>query len=57
MVKIKYKDNHLSIAIQKNYLAGLKPKEISALFNISKQRVNYWIHTQIIKKEKEEQVN
>ena len=49
MVKImphKIKDiNHISaIAIKKNYEAVMKPKNISELFKISKQRINYWIH-------------
>ena len=52
MVNIKDKDHQLAIAIRKNYQAGMKPKEISNLFNISKQRVNYWIHHQIIKERK-----
>ena len=25
-----------------NYSAGMKPKDIAALFHLSKQRVNYW---------------
>ena len=36
---------HLPIAIKKNFEAGMKPKDIAKLFEISKQRVNYWIHT------------
>ena len=39
--------HHLPIAIKKNYEAGMKPKEIAKLFGISKQRVNYWIHTSL----------
>ena len=41
--------HHLPIAIKKNYEAGMKPKEIAKLFGISKQRVNYWIHTPLKK--------
>ena len=44
MVKIKDKDHHLAIAIKENYSAVMKPKDIAALFHLSKQRVNYWIH-------------
>ena len=50
MVKIRDKDHRLAIAIQENYSAGMKPKVIANLFKISKQRVNYWIHTPIEKK-------
>ena len=46
MVKIKDKSHQLAITIKTNYAAGMKPKEI-ALFQISKQRVNYWIHRPI----------
>ena len=42
--------HHLPIAIKKNYEAGMKPKEIAKLFGISKQRVNYWIHTPLKKR-------
>ena len=52
MVKIRDKDHRLAITIQENYLAGMKPKEIANLFKISKQRVNYWIHTPIKNKRK-----
>ena len=41
------KNHHLAIAIKENYNAGMKPKEIAALFHISKQRVNYWIYREI----------
>ena len=51
-MKIKDKDHRLAIAIQENYSAGMKPKEIANLFKISKQCVNYWIHTSIAKKRK-----
>ena len=47
MVKIKDKNHHLAIAIKENYMAGMKPKDIAALFHLSKQRVNYWIHREI----------
>ena len=47
MVKIKDKNHHLAITIKVNYAAGMKPKEIASLFQISKQRVNYWIHRPI----------
>ena len=43
MVKIKDKNHHLAITIKENYAAGMKAKDICELFNISKQRVNYWI--------------
>ena len=52
MVKIRDKDHRLAIAIQENYSAGMKPKVIANLFKISKQHVNYWIHTPIKKKRK-----
>ena len=41
---------NLAIAIRENYNAGMKAKEIAELFQISKQRVNYWLHTPIRKK-------
>ena len=50
----KYKNHRLAIAIQMNYEAGMKAKDIASLFHITKQRVNYWLHNPI-KKEKEEQ--
>ena len=40
MVKIKDKKHHLAIAIKENFAAGMKPKDIAKLFNLSKQRVN-----------------
>jgi len=42
----------LAIAIKKNYQAGMKAVEISRLFKISKQTVNYWLHHPIIIKRK-----
>ena len=42
----------LAIAIKKNYQAGMKTVEISRLFKISKQTVNYWLHHPIIIKRK-----
>ena len=50
--KIKDKDHWLAISIKKNFKAGMKAKDISKLFDISKQRVNYWLHHPIIKKRK-----
>ena len=47
MVKIKDNNHHLAIAIKQNYPAGMKAKDIANLFNISKQRVNYWFHGSI----------
>ena len=47
MVKIKDNNHHLAIAINQNYSAGMKAKDIDNLFHISKQRVNYWIHSSI----------
>ena len=42
-----------SIAIKKDYEAGMKAIEIARLFSISPQKVNYWIHHPITyKKEK-----
>ena len=38
-------------------LAGMKPKEIAELFQISKQRVNYWIHTPIRQKIRREKLS
>ena len=48
----KNKRNELAIAIKKNYEAGMKPIEISRLFNIAKQTVNYWLHHPIVIKRK-----
>ena len=50
--KIKDSNNQLSIGIKKNYEARMKPKKISELFNISKQRINYWIHHSVKNKRK-----
>ena len=45
MVKYKISKNQEdAIAIKKNYSASMKPIEITKLFNISPQKVNYWIH-------------
>ena len=52
MVKIKDKKHHLAIAIKENFAAGMKPKDIAKLFNLSKQRVNYWIHSSIRKRKR-----
>ena len=52
MVKLAEKSYHLPIAIKENYNAGMKPKEIVALFHISKKRVNYWIYRQIKKRKR-----
>lgn len=50
--KIKDKNHEFAIAIKKNYEAGMRPKDIAQLFNLSKQRVNYWIHHPIKKTKK-----
>ena len=42
----KRKNKELAVAVKKNYEAKMKPVEIAKLFNISKQKVNYWIHHQ-----------
>ena len=52
MVKIKDKEYHLAIALRKNYSVGMKPNDIAALFHLSKQRVNYWIHREIKKRKR-----
>ena len=52
MVKIKDKKHHPAIAIKENFAAGMKPKDIAKLFNLSKQRVNYWIHNSIRKRKR-----
>ena len=57
MVKLAEKRYHLPIDIKENYNAGMKPKEIAALFHISKQRVNYWIHRQIKKRKRRLKLN
>ena len=50
--KIKDPKHHFAIAIKKNYDAGMRLKDIAKLFNLSKQRVNYWLHHDIITKRK-----
>ena len=50
--KVKDKVHWLAISIKKNFEAGMKAKDISKLFDISKQRINYWLHHPIIKKRK-----
>ena len=57
MVKIKDKYHHLSIAIKENYANGMKPKEISNLFHLSKQRVNYWLHHEIRSRKRRTKLN
>ena len=52
MVKIKDKEYHLANALRENYSAGMKPNDIAALFHLSKQRVNYWIHREIKKRKR-----
>ena len=42
--KNKPSKRDLAIAIKQNYEAGMKPIDISKLFNITKQRINYIIH-------------
>ena len=50
---IKDTNHELVIAIKKVYESGMKPKEISKLFNVSKQRINYCIHhSKIIRKKR-----
>ena len=51
MVKSRDKQHHLSIAKKANFTHGMKSKEISGLFYLSKQ-INYSLHL-IIKKRKE----
>ena len=53
----KYKNHRLAIAIQMNYEAGMKAKDIASLFHITKQRVNYWLHYPIKKKKKKNKIN
>ena len=48
MVIQKYKNHALANAIRKNHEAGMKAIEIAKLFKISPQRVNYWIHTEVV---------
>ena len=57
MVKIKDRNHHLAIAIKENYMARMKPKDIAALFHLSKQRVNYWIHTEIKNRKRRTKLN
>ena len=45
MVKYAPNKRNIVIEIRENYFAGMKPKKIAKLFQLSKQRVNYWIHT------------
>ena len=52
MEKIKDKNHYLAISIKENYAAGMKAKDICKLFNISKQRVNYWIHRTLRKRKR-----
>ena len=54
MVKYLPNKRNLAIAIRENYAAGMKAKKIAELFQISKQRVNYWIHNSVRKKKEEE---
>ena len=42
--KIKDKSHELATAIKKNFESGMKPIDLSKLFKISKQRINYIIH-------------
>ena len=60
MVKLfkKVDSKHeFAIAIKKNYEAGKRPKDIAELFNLSKQRVNYWLHHEIqIKRKRREKL-
>ena len=48
MVIQKYKNHALANAIRKNHEAGMKAIEIAKLFKISPQRINYWIHTEVV---------
>ena len=57
MVKIKDRNHLLAIAIKENYIAGMKPRDISALFHLSKQRVNYWILREIKKRKRRTKLN
>ena len=52
MVKYLPNKRNLDIAIRENYAAGMKAKKIAELFQISKQRVNYWIHNSVRKKKR-----
>ena len=51
-ILVKDKEHHLAIAIKENFNAGMRQKDIAALFKISKQRVNYW---DIMKSKKEKE--
>ena len=50
--KIKDSKHHFAIAIKKNYEAGMRLKDIAKLFNLSKQRANYWLHHEVNTKRK-----
>ena len=52
MVKIKDKNHHLANAIKENFSDSMKPKDIAKLFNLSRKKVNYWIHNSIRKLKK-----
>ena len=52
MLKIQDKNHYLSISIEENFAAGMKPKDIAKLFNLSKQRINNWIHNSIRKQKR-----
>ena len=60
MVKLfkKVDSKHeFAIAIKKNYEAGMRPKDIAELFNLSKKLVNYWLHHEIqIKRQRREKL-
>ena len=48
----KNKRNELAITIKKLHETGMKQINIAKLLNISKRKVNYWIHNPIILKRK-----
>ena len=48
----KNERNELAITIKKLHETGMKQIDIAKLFNISKRKVNYWIHNPIILKRK-----
>ena len=54
---IKYTNHELTILIKKVYASGMKPKGISKLFNVSKQRINYCIHHSTIIRKNREPIN
>ena len=55
--RVKDSNHELAIAIKKNYEAGMRQKDIAKLFNLSKQRVNYWIHHDVqIKRKRREKL-